>query len=941
MHYRQLLALSAVICAIPAGTSAQTPIPRPKSEGSLATILDALRPRELGPTNMGGRIMDFSVSEANPDLFYVATASGGLFKTQNGGDTFDAVFDYGSSVSMGAVAICQSKPNVVYVGTGEQSSRNSVAWGDGVYKSVDGGKTWAHIGLRETRHISEIYVDPKNPDVVFVAAIGRLWGRSEERGLYKSTDGGKTWRLVLNRGDRAGIIDLDVNPKNPNIMFACAWDRLRKPYVMASGGLESGIFKSVDGGETWKPVTKGLPNTTVGRCAISIHAKDPKIMVATVEFVPPKDTSNPFAGEVNGQGNEEREIDGSQPNIFAEQGGQARTQTPAATKPAPQKPADPDAWRKSVPNGSQMNGGGIFISRDGGESWSLLRMLNPRPFYFSNPNIDPVNPNRIYVGGLNLLVTENLGKDWKLIGSNTHADHHTFWIDPKNPKHLLTGCDGGVYSSKDQGTSWRHHNQLAIGQFYAVDFDNQFPYWVYGGLQDNGTWGLPTQTNNGPVGPWNATNLNGGDGFHVAVDKVESEWVYSESQGGATARLNRKTGARKSIRPTLQGETLRFNWSTPFMLSPHDNKTVYIGSNRLMKSTDRGDTWKAISPDLTTMSPRKIKSGELSKRLSINIESTGAENHCTIITLDESRLVPGRLVTGSDDGQVNVSLDNGASWSDVTSKLSGLPTNTWISRVLWSKWEKDRLYVTADGHRNNDFRSYVYVSEDAGKTFKSLAGSLPDYDSVYVVKEGENNPDLLFLGSEMSLRFSTDRGATWSRIRGNFPTVAVHDLKVHPRMKDLIVGTHGRAIWTIDISALEGMPKNFVADSSDRAPKEPVILGASPAIYSAFDTGSPLDGDTFGGSPNNGSAVRVYVWIPKDLPENAAITATYQGATGDEQSILLNDAATASLKKRGVGVLTWQSRGFSRTMPGEYTIRINVNGTVLKTKTEIIAPKSF
>ncbi len=917
-------------------------------------ILDALRPRELGPTNMGGRIMDFSVSESNPDLFYVATASGGLFKTQNGGDTFDAVFDYGNSVSMGAVAICQSKPNVVYVGTGEQSSRNSVAWGDGVYKSVDGGKTWAHIGLRETRHISEIYVDPKNPDIVFVAAIGRLWGRSEERGLYKSTDGGKTWRMVLTKGDRAGIIDLDVDPKNPRVLFACAWDRLRKPYVMASGGLESGIFKSTDGGETWKPIKKGLPNTVLGRTAISIHAKDPKIMIATVEFVPPKDPNNPFSAGTNNEEEPEREhdrltgrdIDGSELGLFAEQGAQvpATAQKPeqkTPAKPAPKKREDPDAWRKTVPAGSQMNGGGIYISRNGGESWSLLRMLNPRPFYFSNPTIDPVNPNRIYIGGLNLLVTDNQGKDWKLIGQNTHADHHTFWVDPKNTNHLLTGCDGGIYSSKDKGITWRHHNQLALGQFYAVDYDGQFPYWVYGGLQDNGSWALPTQTTNGPVGPWNATNLNGGDGFHVAVDKTESEWVFSESQGGATARLNRKTGARKSIRPTIQGETLRFNWSTPFMLSPHDQKTVYIGSNRLMKSTDRGDTWNPISPDLTTMSPRKIKSGELSKRLSINIESTGAENHCTIVTLDESRLVPGRYVTGSDDGQVNVSLDNGATWTDVTAKLPGLAANTWISRVLWSKWEKDRLYVTADGHRNNDFRSYAYVSEDAGKTFKSLAGSLPDYDSVYVIKEGETNPDLLFLGSEMSLRFSTDRGASWSRIRGNFPTVAVHDLKVHPRMKDLVIGTHGRSIWTVDIAALEGMPKNFVADSSDRAPKEPVILGATPAVYTAWESGSPLDGDTFGGSNNNGSAIRVYVWIPKDLPANGTVTATYQGATGDEQSIQISEAQLTTLKKRGVGVITWQARGFTRPQPGEYTVRVNVNGTILKTKTEIIASKSY
>lgn len=935
MSHRHILALGVCFASFSAGFSQQgKPFGPPKSEGALGALLDFLPKRQLGPTNMGGRIMDLAVLESNPDTYYVATASSGLWRTTNGGDTFEAIFDYGNSVSMGAVAICQSKPNVIYVGTGEQSSRNSVAWGDGVYKSVDGGKTWAHIGLTETRHISEIYVDPKNPNNVWVAAVGRLWGRSNERGIYKSTDGGKTWRMVFTRGDRAGIIDLDVDPKNPRVMYACAWDRLRKPYVMASGGLESGIFKSTDGGETWRPLTRGLPNTVLGRCSISIHDRNPNILIATVEYKPLPDAKDPFQREQQ----EEEEMEASQ-------GGQANP--PAKAEPKKQEPKkkeDPNAWRKTTPDLSQMNGGGMFISRNAGESWEFVRMFNPRPFYFSNPAIDPVNPNRIYSGGLNLARTDDLGKTWVNAGASTHADHHVMWINPKNPNHIITGCDGGVYSTKDAGKAWRHHNQMPLGQFYAVDADNQVPYWVYGGLQDNGCWALPTQTDKGFVGPWDAQSLNGGDGFYVLVDPKEPEYVYAESQGGNGVRLNRKTGERRSLvrGDTIPGETQRRNWNTPMMLSPHDNKTIYIGTHRLLKSTNRGDSFVAISPDLTTMSPRKIKSGELSKRTSINIESTGAENHCTVVTLDESRLVPGRLATGSDDGLVNISLDGGANWTDITANLPGLPANTWISRVLWSKWSKDRLYVTADGHRNNDFRSYVYVSEDAGKTFRSLAGSLPDYDSVYVIREGEKNSDLLFLGSEMSLRVSTDLGKTWQRIRSDFPTVAVHDLKIQSTMNDLVVGTHGRSIWTIDIAPLEALPKGFEADSTDRAPKETIGLGTSPAISMPMVFGTPLDGNSFGGSLNNQPAARLYFWNPKPLDEKVDITATFEGEGIPEQSIALFDNVKTQLRKAGFVRYNWQQRGGgNRLKPGTYKVRFKFGDKVVTQDVQVLAPKSY
>ncbi|HLO98498.1 MAG TPA: hypothetical protein VK171_07880, partial [Fimbriimonas sp.] len=495
----------------------------------------------------------------------------------------------------------------------------------------------------------------------------------------------------------------------------------------------------------------------------------------------------------------------------------------------------------------------------------------------------------------------------------------------------IIGTDGGAYQSFDRGTTWHHFNHLPLGQFYAVSFDGQIPYNVAGGLQDNGSWAFPTQHPRGNVGPWDAVSLNGGDGFYSEADVVESEYIYSESQGGAVARLNRKTGQRRGIRPSIQGQTLRFNWNTPIHISPHDNKTIYVGANRLMRSINRGDNWTPISPDLTTMSPKKINTTDIAKRVSVNAEDTGAERHCTIVTIDESKLVANRIAVGSDDGLVNITNDGGKTWTEVQGNIKGVPAGLWVSRVVWSHWAEDRLYVTFDGHRSDDYNPYVFVSDDMGKTWRSLAGGLGTNDAVHVIREGVHNPNLLLLGTEMSLRFSLNSGKDWSRIRGNFPTVPVNDIRIHPKMKDAVIGTHGRAIWTIDIAALEGM--------RDGVPTEPTLLGTSPAVQMPFISGDPLDGEIFFRSPNTQPRGRIYYYLPKAITEVNSVSLTLQGPGMAEMNLASGDSMNL---KQGLNVFTWTPRVDGLMAPaGTYTVKLKVGNLIQTTNLEVLAPKSY
>ena len=816
-----------------------------------ASALENLTARNIGPVTMGGRITDLAVFEKDPRKYYAATASGGLFKTINAGNSFTPVFDREGTISIGAAAVSQKNADIVWVGTGEATSRNSVAWGDGVYKSSDGGKTWANVGLKETHHIGDIVIDPRNDDVVYVAALGRLWGRNQERGVYKTTDGGKTWNHIFKIDDVTGAIELSMNPKKPDEILVSMWQRERMAYDFVNGGQGSGLYKTTNGGRNWKKIEKGIPKGPIGRIGLDRWHKDPKVLVALIEF---KEDGQPSGG-------------------------------------------------------GRMNGGGLFRSKDGGESWTQVNSNNPRPFYFSIPRIDPNNDQKVWIPAVNLQYSEDGGKTLKTNNNQVHPDYHSFWINPQNSDHIIAGVDGGVFSTVDGGEFWRMHDGMAIGQFYAVGVDMRRPYWVYGGLQDNSNWGIPTQTSYGSVQFFHSVPLGGGDGFYNLADPNDWTTVYSESQGGAAYRTNLRTGETRSIRPRApQGETYRFNWNTPFILSPHNSRTIYFGGNKLFKSSNRGDAWNVISPDLTTNDPNKMRAGTKS----VTPEDTGAERHCTIVTISESPRKPGLIWVGTDDGLVQVTEDDGKTWSNVTANVPGLPANTWCSRVVASKYADGRAYATFDGHRNNDFKSYVYVTEDMGKTWKPLHSSLPDGDSVYVIREGERNPDLLYLGSELSLRVSLDRGENWTRYRsGNWPTVAVHDLVVHPVELDLVIGTHGRSIWTLDVNGLEGLTKS-ARDSAVSlfTPQDVLILGRT--------GGTQWAGNTSFATQNSQPGTRIQFWLKEDVKEAKLTISSADGS----RSVELRNVPT----KKGLNSVPWNGRVEGRLAAGDYRVTLTVDG---------------
>lgn len=832
---RGLIASIPVILASLAFSQSQT---APAQLPEMSDILSVLNPRELGPSTMGGRVTDIAVFNKEPRIFFVASASGGLWKTQNAGITFEPVFDKESTVSLGAVAVQQNNSNVLWVGTGEYTSRNSVSWGDGVYKSTDGGKTWKNMGLGATMHISRIVIDPRDPDTVYVAALGRLWGSNPERGVYKTTDGGKTWNLMLFADENTGIGDLVMNPKNPDELLAATWERQRRPWTFISGGSRSGIFKSKDAGKTWKQVSKGLPTTRTGRIGLSYFFSDPKIITACVE---------------------------------------------------------------------NKDAGGIYRSKDGGESWTQQSKVNPRPFYFSRIAQDPVELKRIYMPGVTLLLSEDDGKTFKAMDSSIHVDHHAMWVNPNDNNHLLIGTDGGVGQSRDRGLKWQQLRGLNMAQFYMVGYDTRRPYWVYGGLQDNGSWGIPTQTRDGSVMAHHAVNVGGGDGFYVQVDPTDWRIVYSESQGGAISRVNQQTGEEKFIRPSVKGDKLRFNWNTPFQLSPHNTQTLYFGANKVFKSTNRGDSWRAISGDLTTNDPFKQKPGVGS----VSPENTGAEAHCTITSLAESPITPGLIWAGTDDGQLWVTKDDGNNWTNVVSNIPGLPKYLWCSRITPSKYVEGRAYACFDGHRSNNFNPYVYVTEDFGATWRPLSDGLALNDSLYVIREGLKNRNLLFLGSEMNLYVSLNLGKSWSRVpKSLFPTVAVHDLAIQPKEQDLLIATHGRGMWSFDISLLEQMKAEaFEAPAAIFAPQDVVALGK----VDPYEWG----GDEGFRSPNTQPGTRIVFWT-KSADKAAKILIS--DVSGNRSRSYEIDA------KAGFNFIRWDGKVASRLVPGEYRITLTVGG---------------
>jgi photosystem II stability/assembly factor-like uncharacterized protein len=823
------------------------------------SLYAGLNARSLGPSTMGGRIVDIAVYEKAPRIFYAASAAGGLWKTVNGGMTMTPVWYPQKASGLGAVAVSATNPDVVWVGTGESTSRNSISWGEGVFMSKDGGKTFNFMGLADTQIISDIVIDPRDDNTVYVAALGRLWGANPERGVFKTTDGGKTWTKILaGKNDTSGAIDLIMDPSNPNTMLCAMWDRERRPWTFRSGGPGSGLFKTTNAGRSWNAITKGWPEGVTGRVGISYFHKNPKIVVATIEAAK-----------------------------FGE--GSQRTRT-----------------------------GGTFRSTDGGDSWVKVNDLNPRPFYFSLPRQDPQDENRIYVFGVNAHVSDDKGATFRVmpINNRVHVDYHAAWINPNDNNHMIVGNDGGVYQSRDRGETWEHMNTMVIGQFYAVGFDFRKPYYVYGGLQDNGSWGGPTQAlMEGPTFMhW--YGVGGGDGFYTQVDWNEWWFLYTESQGGAVGRINLKTGEERSIRPNNnntfpplpQGERLRWNWNTPIHLSPHNPRTIYVGANRLFKSVNQGDQWQVLSPDLTTNDPAKQRVGIES----VSPEDTGAERHCTITTIGESPLRLGTIWVGTDDGQVHVTQDDGKTWSNVTANIPGLGANAWCTRVSPSRYVAGRAYVTFDNHRLNDFKPYVYVTEDYGKTWTNLGSSFGEGEVFHVIKEGVRNPELLFLGSDTGMHISMDRGKTWSKFKNaNFPTTPVHDLAIHPRELDLVIGTHGRSIWILNVAPLEQLP------SSERE-KDVVLTRPQNVLLLGRNRMSIGDGDRVFAATNSQPGTDIAYYVKTAIAEEGKIEIT--NMNGDSVATL--DAPG----KAGLNVVRFNARGRGRLVAGDYKVTLTIGG---------------
>jgi hypothetical protein len=801
----------ALLCAGSLSAQLTTPLD--------STTLAGFRWRSIGPANMAGRVTDVEGVPGNPKVFYVATATGGIWKTINAGTMFFPLFDKERVVSMGDIAVAPSNPNIIYAGTGEEDSRNSISPGGGVYKSTDAGRTWKLMGLEATQQVGRIVVDPGDPNIVYVAALGHAWNSNPERGLYKSTDGGTTWQLVKFVSDKAGFVDLAMDAKDHNTLYASSWERVRGPYFLKSGGPGSGLWKSTDAGATWKEIRGGgFPETTKGRIGIAVSPSNPQVVYTWVEA----DTL---------------------PRRLA-------------------RGEKPDTSKK------QKTRSGIYRSADGGATWTLTYRNEPpasggglgdaRPFYYSQIRVDPRNPDRIYWMSSVFRTSEDGGKTFRRGALGVHTDWHGMWIDPSDPEHFILGDDGGIAITYDRGGTYDFVNTFPIGQFYAVSYNMEKPYKVCGGLQDNGTWCGPSRAKN-RIGITNNDwfNVGGGDGFYSAMDPDDPNIIYTESQGGNASRLNVAQNTRAVIMrgggrdrtsifedsviiargDTTKPETpqitrtladlrtraaadsargYRFNWSTPFFLSPHSPTTVYMGANRLLKSSDRGDHFFPISPDLSTKDSARII---MSTRLTggITRDNSGAETHGTITTVAESPIRPGILWVGTDDGNVWLTTNDGGQWTNITARFPGLPRKTWVSRVEPSHFDTATVYVSFDNHRENDFRPYLYVSNDFGKTFRSTANNLPTggADFVHVIREDPAKRDLLFVGTDLGAYVSTDRGASWQRFMTGLPTVPVHDLKIHPRDRELIAATHGRSIWVVDIAPLEEMNNTVMSQGTN------------------------------------------------------------------------------------------------------------------------------
>lgn len=700
------------------------------------SLLKAMKPRNIGPGSMSGRVTAIAAVEQNPDIIYVGAASGGVWKSDNGGTTWKSIFDANATVNIGAIAIQQNNPNTVWVGTGEGNPRNSINLGQGIYKSLDGGRTWKCMGLEKSVSIHRILIDPQNPQTVYAGVLGNPFADHQERGVYKTTDGGETWTKILYTNEKSGVGDMVMDPTNPNKIFVNMWQMRRTPYDFKSGGPGSGFYMTVDGGKNWTKLDKnnGIPEGELGRIGIAIAASNPDRVYAMIE----------------------------------------------STKNA------------------------LYRSDDGGYHWEVIntdpQWVNNRPFYFQDIAVDPQNENRLYNIYQMIARSEDGGKNFEVIipYSGVHPDHHAFWINPKDPSYIIDGNDGGIAISHDRGKKWTYVESLPLGQFYHINVDNEMPYNVYGGLQDNGSW-------TGPAYIWREGGIRnaywqtvlGGDGFDVLPDPENSRYGYAMSQGGALARYDKQSGFTYSIRPPAPDlkTRLRFNWNAALAQDPTNASTIYYGSQFVHKSNNKGISWEIISPDLTTNNPAQQKQEESG---GLTIDITAAENHNTILTIAPSKLDAQVIWVGTDDGNVQLTRDGGKTWTNLTPSIKGLPKESWIPQIQASRYNAAEAWVVANNYRQGDFAPYVYRTKDFGKTWERVLDEKKVKGYALCILQDPVQPKLVFAGTENGLWVSIDEGKTFTQFKNAYPSVSTMDLAIQERESDLAIATFGRGIWILD-----------------------------------------------------------------------------------------------------------------------------------------------
>jgi photosystem II stability/assembly factor-like uncharacterized protein len=791
--------------------------------------LKGLAFRSIGPAGMSGRVTAIDVVRKNPNVIYIGSASGGLWKSESGGVSWTPVFDTMAVASIGAIAVDQHSPDIVWVGTGEGNPRNSQTNGNGVYKTLDGGKTWKHLGLDKTRNIHRLILDPQNPDVAYVAALGAAWGENPERGVFKTTDGGQTWQKVLYVNEKTGCADLVIDPTNPNKLFAAMWEYRRWPWFFKSGGAGSGLYVTFDAGRTWKKLTHedGLPKGDLGRIGLAIAPSNPKRVYALIE--------------------------------------------------------------------SQKNA--LYRSDDGGFTWKKISDTNigNRPFYYCEIVADPQNEDRLYNLYTEVSVSIDGGKSFEtFIGwSAVHGDHHALFVHPDNPQFLINGNDGGAAISCDRGKTWRFIENLPLGQFYHINVDMETPYNVYGGLQDNGSWRGPAYAYHwGGIVNAEWQNVGWGDGFDVVPDRSNPRYCYSMWQGGNLNRVDMLTGDAAYIRPAHPEKVkLRFNWNAGIAHDPFSPTTIYYGSQFLHKSTNRGDSWQIISPDLTTNDTSKQKQLESG---GLTYDVTTAENHCTIIAIAPSPVQQGVLWVGTDDGNLQLTTDGGASWTNVVKNVKGVPESTWIPQIHPSSYHAAEAFVVFDNHRRNDWTPYVYRTTNFGKTWERLVDEKQVWGFALSFVQDPVEPRLMFLGSEFGLYVSIDGGKVWTKWKYNYPTVSTMDMVIHPKEHDLVIGTFGRAVYVLD----DLRPLREIARHGASLLNKPLHLFPIPdatlAWYQSRAGGMFFPGDAEFAGQNRPYGARLSILInPPDTAKSKAVLK--EGEKAKKDTAAATDSVTIEI----------------------------------------------